>query len=313
MDEFQLIEYLTKRFHNKDKEIIKSIGDDTAVIQPLLNRKILFTTDSLVEQIHFQFDYNINKKRLWQSLGWKSLAVNISDIFAMGGEPAYALISLHVPASIKPKLMNYFYQGLSQCAKQYNVTIIGGNTAEIKQYCVFTVSLIGYQKNSSLLRSQAQIDDYIYIQKGVGLSSAGLALLKKGEQKNKRLIMAHLKPEPKSINRILKKHTVHSAIDISDGLIQDLNHILKASKKGAILYPDIVSVDMDLKKSFPGNYMNFILYGGEDYKILFTSPDIIEDSACIRIGKIIKKRGILLYKQNKTVKLDKYKGYTHFN
>ena len=109
MDEFQLIKYLTRGLKKNKDKIIKSIGDDTAVVQYKKDKYILLTTDSLVENVHFRLDYKINKQKLWYFLGWKAIAVNVSDILAMGGEPSQALISLHIPLKIKNKYLKVLY------------------------------------------------------------------------------------------------------------------------------------------------------------------------------------------------------------
>lgn len=313
MNEFQLIHYLTKQLNKKNKNIIKNIGDDAAVVSIKRDKCLLLTSDSLVENIHFK-NYKISKKRFWYTLGWKSLAVNISDIYAMGGDPAFALVSLHVPETIHHKSLKIFYSGLNDCSCKYNVRIVGGNISKSNNDFIITVSLTGeVDKKHLLLRENAKAGDYIYVQKGVGLSCAGLFLLKQGYRKINNMLLSHLMPCP-LINwkNIQKKYKINSAIDISDGLIGDLNHILTSSKKGADIFIENFSVEEELRRNFPDKFLEFILYGGEDYKILFTSPDKIKEKNIILIGRIIKKRGLTLVYKDKKIKLKNPKGFVHF-
>ncbi len=314
MDEFQLINYLTKDTDKKSRDIIKSIGDDTAVVKYNKNTCLLLTTDSLVENIHFSLKYKINKSKLLYFLGWKALAVNISDINAMGGIPSEALISLNIPSQIKPYQLKIIYKGLNECCKKYKVKIIGGNVTESIKDFIITVALTGkIDKDKILYRDQAKAGDYIYIQKNVGFSKAGFNLLKKGYNKLNELVLAHLKPEPDIMWRnSFKKNKINSAIDISDGLLGDLNHILRSSKKGAELYLEKIKADIRLKKMFPTDYLEYILYGGEDYKIVFTSPDIINNKDFLLIGKVKSNKGISLIYQDKKVKIKDPAGFLHF-
>lgn len=313
MNEFQLINYLTNGLKKSKDTIIKSIGDDTAVVQYKNDIYILLTTDSLVEDIHFRLDYNINKQKLWYFLGWKALAVNISDIYAMGGQPSEALVSLHIPVRIKEQFLKILYSGLNDCANQYSVRIVGGNISKSNHDFIITISMTGLvDKKNLLLRETARAGDHIYIQNGIGNAKAGLELLTHGCKKINNLVLSHLKPVPTTPwKKLQKKYRINSAIDISDGLLGDLEHILKSSNKGAEIYLDNIPVEDSLKKIFPENYLEYILYSGEDYKIIFTSPDKINEKGIYLIGRINQKKGLYLVYKEKKIKIKRTESFTH--
>ncbi len=316
MNEFQLINFLSKGLKKEKNTIIKSIGDDTAVVKYRkdANAYILLTTDSLVENIHFQLDYHINKEKLWYFSGWKLLAINISDIFAMGGEPSEALVSLHIPAKVKNRSLKLFYSGLDDCANNYNIRIVGGNISGSGHDLIITLFLTGtVDKKNLLLREGAKTGDYIYVQKGIGNAKAGLELLKAGYTKLNSLVLSHLKPVPSNcFKNLQKKYRINSAIDISDGLLGDLGHILQNSKKGADIYINNIQAGKSIINLFPDNYLEYILYGGEDYKMIFTSPDKIKNNDSYPIGRINKKKGLFLVHKDKKIKLKNPQGYVHF-
>jgi len=315
MNEFQLIKDLTKNFKKyQNKNIIKGIGDDTAVFQHSnKNKYLLYTTDSLVENIHFKINYPLNKKKLFSALGWKLLAINVSDIFSMQGRPLYALISLFIPKNFVINQLHYIYYGLKKCANYYSVEIVGGNISKTNKNLILSLSLIGeVEKTKMSLREGAKNEDYIYIEKNIGCSKAGLELLKKGKIKDKFLIFSHLRPTPEYIWDKLRNFKITSSIDISDGLIGDLNHILESSKKGAEIFISAIPVNKKLQTLFPDKYLDFILYGGEDYKMLFTSPDEIKVKNIYKIGKIIDTQNIFLVRKNKKIIIQKKIAYSHF-
>ena len=314
MNEFQLVNYLTGSLKKDKKNIIESIGDDTAVVRYEKDKYILLTTDSLVENIHFRLDYKISKKALWYSIGWKAIAVNVSDILAMGGQPSDALISLHIPLRIKNKSLKTLYSGLNDCADKYGIRIVGGNISKSNHDFIISVTLTGtVDKKNLLLREAAKNRDYIYTQKGIGKSKAGLELLLNGNKKLDDLILSHLQPEPViDWEKLHNKFRINAAVDISDGLLQDISHILKNSSKGAELYLEHLPVDDSLRNLFPKHYLEYVLYGGEDYKIIFTSPDKIDEKEIYLIGRINQKKGLCLIHKEKKIKIKNPKGFIHF-
>lgn len=283
LGEFGLIELLAKVIDaNKDtksaawKQVLVSIGDDAAAwkgdscIQ-------LATTDSLVQYTHFDL-----KHTSWDDLGWKAIAVNLSDIAAMGGIPKYALISLALPGELETDCIVRLYQGMAEIASEFGVAIVGGNIASADKINI-TVSLIGKLKGKTpLLRSAAFPGDLIAMTGYTGLAAAGLRMLKHKLKLNaesaKLLKEAHLRTMPRvKEGQTLLKLGVKAAIDISDGLIADMGHICKASKVSATVNKDRTPIHSALKTHFPEDCEQLALAGGEDYELLFTaSKQIME-------------------------------------
>ena len=299
MNEFDLITKLTSGIQYKDKNIIKGVGDDAAVIKFNNKEYLLFTTDSLVENVHFKTSWQIKKEKIYYFIGWKALTVNISDILAMGGTPPYSLVSLYLPKKFNTSYIEQIYNGLNDASVKYKVELIGGNISRSSKL-IIGITLIGkVKKNNLLLRSTAKAGDYIYTEKNVGYSAEGLKALLKGQVKLTPKILSHLKPEPGINWNKLFKYKITGAIDISDGFLADLNHILKQSKKGAEIFID------KIKNS------DYFLYGGEDYKIIFTSPDNIKEENIIKIGRITENEEIFLITKNSRIKIQNIKGFSH--
>jgi thiamine-monophosphate kinase len=253
------------------QEILVGIGDDAAAWQSG-NRIQLATTDTLVQNVHFNLDV-IN----WDELGWKALAVNLSDIAAMGGIPEYALLSLALPGELDTEDVSKFIKSLIYLAREYGVAIIGGNIATSPNV-VITVTIIGYSKGKAILeRSTASSGEQIAVTGYLGLSAAGLEMLKgkaiSDPETSGTLRRAHLKPLPKvREGQILTEQGVKTAIDISDGLVADLTHICESSKVNARIKIEQVPVHPVVIANFT-NYQELALYGGEDYELLFTADE----------------------------------------
>ena len=270
--EFNLIKRLSSKFINTKRHVIAGIGDDSAVLNSSGNRLQLVTTDMLVENVHFR----LSTATPFQ-IGWKSLAVNISDIAAMGGEPTYAFISIGLPKDTAVNLVDDIYLGIYEIADKYSVDVVGGDTVSSPQL-IINIALLGeVEPESYKLRSGAKEGDYIFITGDVGGSSAGLEILErklpiKGTDK-------HLMPIPRVIEgRLLSQSgCVNAMIDVSDGVSSEIYHICEQSRTGAkIFMKDIPLSDNTYKVAEIINKSpyDFALYGGEDYELLFTCrPD----------------------------------------
>jgi thiamine-monophosphate kinase len=253
------------------QKVIVGIGDDAAVWQGD-NHIQLATTDTLVQDIHFNLD-SIS----WEELGWKALAVNLSDIAAMGGIPEYALLALALPGQLDVEDISKFTNGMAHLARQFRVAIVGGNVATAPNFIV-TVTIIGCSESEVILkRSTASPGDKIAVTGYLGLSAAGLEMFKgktilDPEVKN-ILRRAHFKPMPKvKEGQILVKQGVKTAIDISDGLIADLDHICELSKVSAKIRIEQIPIHPIVETNFT-NCQELALSGGEDYELLFTAGD----------------------------------------
>lgn len=249
-------------------EVLVGIGDDAAAWESN-NRIHLATTDTLVEGVHFDLD--VIK---WDELGWKALAVNLSDIAAMGGIPRYALLSLALPGALEVKDISEFLNGMMDVAMEFGVVIFGGNVTSAPNV-VIAMTVIGCSKGKGILkRSTAIAGDQIAVTGYLGLSAAGLEMLKgkviSDPNASSILRKAHFKPTPRvTEGQILLEQGVKTAIDISDGLVADLRHICESSRLSASLRVDHVPVHPLVMTNFP-NYRELALTGGEDYELLFT-------------------------------------------
>lgn len=318
--EFNLIKRLRASFASASPEIIEGIGDDAAAIK-ITGNITLITTDMLLEGVHFDLSFTT-----FYQLGYKALAVNLSDIFAMDGKPKYFLIGLGVPKDYSSRYIDELYSGIKTLAERFGINIIGGDTCASREGLMLSGTLIG-ETNRVITRSGAKSGDSIFVTNTLGDSAMGLMLLKKLKKKKSpffplmshashldpchlTLIKRHLMPEPQPLKQT---HKVTSMIDISDGLLIDLSHILEESNVGARIYMDKIPLSRELIKTAKQrgvNHMNFALKGGEDYALLFTAPPNIKTKA-FRIGEIIPS-GRFLVDSNGREKTFKAEGYEHF-
>jgi thiamine-monophosphate kinase len=253
------------------QEVILGIGDDAAAWQSDDHIQ-LATTDTLVQDIHFNLDV-IN----WEELGWKALSVNLSDIAAMGGIPKYALLALALPGELDVEDISKFINGMMDLAGELRVAIIGGNVATAPNV-IITVTIIGCSESEVILkRSTASPGEQIAVTGYLGLSAAGLEMIKgktiSDPEISKILRRAHFKPMPKvREGQILIRQGVKTAIDISDGLIADLDHICELSEVNAKIRIEQVPVHPVVAANFT-NYQELALSGGEDYELIFTADE----------------------------------------
>jgi thiamine-monophosphate kinase len=327
LGEFGLIDLIrtaSTRYRNPRRtpwrEILLGIGDDAAAWRSG-DRIQLATTDTLVEGVHF--DLGITT---WEELGWKALAVNLSDVAAMGGIPEYALLSLALPARLKVKDVSEFINSFTRMAAKFGVAIVGGNVTTASN-TVIVVTIIGRSKDKTMLeRSTASPGDQIAVTGYVGVSAAGLEMLKRNaisDAKARDLLrQAHLRPMPRvEEGQILVEHGVRTAIDVSDGLVADLDHICESSKVNAKINIEQVPVHPVVAAHFP-NSRELALSGGEDYELIFTADkDTVARAkralSCpvTVIGKITEEElptRVLVVDSKGTIIPYKKKGWDHF-
>jgi thiamine-monophosphate kinase len=281
LGEFGLIELLAKIVGRpKGKQVLIGIGDDAACWRTGASTQIA-TSDSLIEDVHFTLSTTT-----WRELGWKALAVNLSDIAAMGGIPQYALVSLGLPGDTEVESIAELYEGIEELTRLFDVSIVGGDSVGAPVVMVSLMVVGKCPKNQSILtRSAAATGDLIAVTGYLGASAAGLAVLRRGVERHSideetaaRLREAHLRPYPRVLEgQALARCGVKAAIDLSDGLVSDLGKLCKASGVGARIFISQIPVHPLVRNSFGGDAVQLALSGGEDYELLFTArSEVIE-------------------------------------
>ena len=271
--EFGLLRRVRDWMRASDPSLIQGIGDDVAVFETK-GKALLATTDILIEDIHFE--------RTWidpYHLGRKALAVNLSDIAAMGGTPKYFLLSLGLPKDLPLSFISRFYRGLKEMAKPFQVDLIGGDTSLSKEL-VINICLLGEGKKGDLLyRKGAKIGDDLFVTGFAGDSALGLKILQRRGLKGKPrgLVERHLSPWPRiELGQSIGRQGLATAmIDVSDGLLIDTTHLLEESGKGARIWEDRIPLSRLFQKhisSYAKDPYALALSGGEDYELLFTAP-----------------------------------------
>jgi thiamine-monophosphate kinase len=265
--EFGLIERVC-RTAPKARGVRIGIGDDAAWVRDRFG-SFLASTDLLIEGIHFDLR--------WTSLfalGYKTLAVNLSDIAAMGGVPAYLLLSLGIPADFRTHEIDEFYRGIRRLASQTGVALVGGDTS-IADSLLISACIIGGAPYKPITRRGAKAGDDIYVTGTIGDSALGLHLLKRGSVgktgQAEFLVSRHHQPTARlAVGSFLAREGLATAmIDVSDGLVQDLGHICKASGVGAVIWEDNVPLSAAYRKLAGNSGTKLALTGGEDYELLF--------------------------------------------
>lgn len=304
LGEEKIIELIKGISGFKNPNIAAGIGDDAAVID-IGNKYQLITTDMLFEGIHFDLGFTDA-----YSLGYKALAVNLSDIAAMGGTPLYCLVSLALPGKTSTSFVKQLYKGIQAIAQSFKVSLVGGDTVGSNDKLVISVTLVGeVEKNEIVLRSGANPGDLVYVSGFLGDSSAGLEIFLKG-LKGKitpkiegYLQKKHLCPQPRiEIARILAEKRICTSLnDISDGLVKKAWEIAASSKVAINLDCAKIPVSDELR-IFAGEakipYIDFALHGGEDYELLFTvAPEKEEELKKLNlpltlIGRVIDKSDV---------------------
>jgi thiamine-monophosphate kinase len=284
LGEFGLIDHISKSFEVKNKKVVKGIGDDAAVIDAG-DSYMLISTDMLTEGVHFDMVYTPLKH-----LGYKAVAVNLSDIYAMNGNPAYITVSIALSSKFTLEAVEEIYEGIKLACENYKVDLIGGDTVSSVHGMTISVTAVGYvDKNSVAYRSGAKEFDLICVSGDLGAAYLGLQLLEREKAMFKEnpnlqpdlqgydyLLERQLKPEPrKDIVRLLHDNGIipTSMIDISDGLSSELLHICKESNVGCDIYIEKIPVDhlvTSAAELFNMDSTTCALNGGEDYELLFT-------------------------------------------
>lgn len=245
------------------------IGDDAAWVQSK-TRSCLITTDLLLEGVHFQLKWTS-----LYALGYKSLAVNLSDIAAMGGVPAYLLLSLGLPSTFSTTDVDEFYRGIRSLASKSGVSLVGGDT-NVADSVVISVCVIGHTVGQPITRDGAKVGDDIYVTGTLGDSALALDLLMRNEAAPNNRAVAHLlsrhrlpTPRLKAGALLSKQKLAKAMIDVSDGLLQDLGHLCKASGVGALVQVESLPLSAAYRSVAANHRTRYAAIGGEDYELLF--------------------------------------------
>jgi thiamine-monophosphate kinase len=322
LGEFGLIDLIKKKIFSGDKRVVVNIGDDAAVIRSSSDRLLIFTTDTLVDKIHFDIKYFT-----FEEIGWKAMVANLSDIAAMGGLPKYALVTVGLPKSMQVEDVLSIYKGASRIARRYDCKIIGGDTSLVPKDLFITIALLGeVEKKFLCTRSGAKKGDLICVTGKLGEAQAGLEYLKKYGRQKSSLVRKHLQPNPR-INeaRILVKNLkINSMIDISDGLSSELFHLTDENRLGALIYEQNIPISpkcLKLASFLSKTPSAWALSSGEEYELLFTigkkdqaKIDRIKSKVNVSvIGEMVDKRdGVKLIQKSGRIKDLKKMGFVHF-
>jgi thiamine-monophosphate kinase len=322
LGEFGLIEKI-RRAAPQGRGVRLGIGDDAAWVESP-SSSFLVTADLLLEGIHFDLK--------WTSLfdlGYKSLAVNLSDIAAMGGIPAYAIVSLGIPGDFRSEKVQEFYRGMNFLARKSGVSIVGGDTS-VAKLLLISVCLLGHAPYRPVTRSGAKTGDDIYVTGTLGDAALGLEFLKSKSPALRRratafLVKRHHRPSARcQAGALLARNKLASAmIDVSDGLLQDLGHICKASGIGAVIWHDRLPRSHAYRMLAGESRAHWTLAGGEDYELLFCARrrarSAIQEFAThagvpvTRIGACVAAReGIIVLDHSGATVRPRVPGYDHF-
>lgn len=284
LGEFKLIEHLTKNIELKHASSLLGVGDDAAVIDHF-GKQTVITTDLLLEGIHFDLMYMPLKH-----LGYKSVIVNLSDVYAMNATPTQITISLGLSNKISVEALDEFYEGVYAACNKYNVDVVGGDTTSSQKGLVISVTAIGeVSPNTFVKRSTAQKGDLLCVSGFLGGAFLGLTILEREKKiylENPQ-IQPDLENEDYIVGKLLKpearqdiiaffeeqKITPTAMMDVSDGLSSEIMHIAKQSNLGCVLYEDKIPIHPETKRAalkFSLDPTVCALNGGEDYELLFT-------------------------------------------
>ena len=296
LGEFELIDWIRTRF--SVPEGVTGIGDDCAVLPQREGLETLVSTDMLVEGVHF-----LLSDADPFALGWKSAAVNVSDIAAMGGRPVGSFLSFALPKGLSDDFVKAFMEGYKALSDRYGCPLLGGDTTSSKTGLCISVTVLGETpKGRSIRRNGALAGDLVCVTGTLGDSAAGLRCILEGVERDdaaNQLIYKHYHPLPRVTEGLsLASAGVHSMMDVSDGVASDLRHILKASGVGAKVDCGSLPFSKEMLavcSSHGWDPVMLALEGGEDYELLFTVDPLTEASLKVEhhvIGQTVEGGGV---------------------
>ncbi len=302
LGETGFIRKIRERFASSEARL--GIGDDAAIFDVPAGMSVIYCSDLVAENTHFIRDLHPA-----DSIAYKAVAVNVSDVGAMGGIPKYFTLSIALPGDLELSWIDTFLDGLLRACEEFHVTLLGGDSSSAER--IFAdVSMIGWiETGKEVRRSGAKPGDGIYVTGTLGASALGLDQLRAGNPTHPS-VARHLYPQPRyEIGRAIAPMS-HAMMDISDGLSTDLHHIIEESNVSA-------RIDRNRIPAAEGANEAHILHGGEDYELLIVAPDlpqVVEGVPITRIGEITSVDGNpqLVLVENSTESLLQPRGYEHF-
>ncbi len=320
LSEFELIrEYFSQGLAQRD-DVELGIGDDAALVNLPPGHSLAMSLDTLVAGVHFPLQTSA------EDIGYKALAVNLSDMAAMGAEPNWLLLGLTLP-EVDEAWLQGFCHGLATLASQHQVSLIGGDTTHGPLTISVQVNGVVPQ-GQALKRSGAQPGDLVFVTGSLGDAGLGLSLVLDEKslglsQTQQDYFIARLnRPSPRIEAGLALRSLATAAIDISDGLLADLGHLLTASGVGADIYIEKLPVKAALK-TLSEQWWQLPLTAGDDYELCFTAPASLHDKIisrlttldcpCACIGQINSKKSLHIFNQNQPIDCSELKGYLHFD
>jgi thiamine-monophosphate kinase len=308
--EFALIGRLVEALPCGRPDVLAGPGDDAALLRPRPGMDLVQTVDTSLEGVHFPAGLDP------ADIGWRSLAVNLSDLAAMGAEPAWGLLALVLPRADED-WVDRFAQGIRALADEAGLDLVGGDT--VRGPLAVTFALTGFvPPGQALRRGGARPGDGVWVTGPLGGGAAGLAAWRRGEP---AAAGAFLRPRPKLAEGAALRGLASAAIDVSDGLLQDLGHLLHASGVGAVVDLERVPVDEGAARAGPPEALRMALGGGDDYQLCFTVPAAHRaalaaaaaswPTAPARIGVITAAPGLVLQQDGQAVAMPA-QGWDHF-
>lgn len=299
--------------------VVNGIGDDCAVYKSSIGYDQLISTDTMVEGIHFSFHYMMP-----YDVGYRLMTANLSDIAAMGGIPRQVVLSVAAEEYVDTDILQDIYRGIKDQCCRFGVNLIGGDTVRIKGPMVWTITIIGEVPfGQSVLRSGAKVGDIVGVTNYVGYAATGLGALTHSLQGYPMTTIGHQRPNPQiELGIQLRELGIHSMNDISDGLSSELWDIAQASQVAIIIDEARVPLHEETHKLaayLQTNPVDYALYGGEDFQLVFTAPKSLESSlqdldGITIIGEVIEGTpSVQAITKDKTIRTLDGKGYNHFH
>ncbi|MFD0739112.1 thiamine-phosphate kinase [Lysobacter koreensis] len=313
-DEFDLIERIRARVVARD-DVMLGIGDDAAIVQVPAGQQLVIATDTLNAGVHFPAD------TAPADIGWKALAVNLSDLAAMAAQPAWCTLSLSLPHA-DAAWLDAFLDGFLDLAAQHRVTLVGGDTTRgPPSICVTVHGLVA--PGRALRRDGARVGDEVWVSGTLGDAAGGLAQWRAGGAIDASLRARLDRPTPRICTGLALAEVAHAGIDVSDGLLADLGHICRASDVGAQVELARLPVSAALRAAYAESERHALqATGGDDYELCFTTPPQARatigriaaetGTALTRIGRIVAGSGVQAFTAAGTAWIPDRAGYAHF-